>query len=111
MSIDGVDLEHELGVTSLSKLKNVTEKDLIHVGVVSETLTSGTLEIGRCDVESADESKDRRRIQSDEEAAVMIQNLFRKMKAGRKSFNWFLYCVRVGWELADYYYNEKTGGK
>ena len=64
------------------------------------------------DVESADESKDRRRIQSDEEAAVMIQNLFRKMKARQKIFQLISSVVYKCWDENSqcyYYYNEKTG--
>ena len=76
------DLEHELGVTSLSKLKNVTEKDLIHVGVRPKRLRVELLKSVGVDVKSA-ESQDHHRpskdIQSDDEAAKMIQNLFRKM--------------------------------
>ena len=109
------DLEHELGVTSLSKLKNVTEKDLIHVGVRPKRLRVELLKSVGVDVKSA-ESQDHHRpskdIQSDDEAAKMIQNLFRKMKARQKIVQLISSVVYKCWDENSqcyYYYNEKTG--
>ena len=108
------DLQQELGVTSLSKLKNITEKDLIHVGVRPKRLRVELLKsVGVVvESESPDREAHRRPIESDNEAATIIQNLFRRSQARVRIFQLISSVVYKCWDENSqcfYYYNEKTG--
>jgi len=110
------DLQHELGVTSLSKLKHVTEKDLITVGIRPKSLRVKLLKSVGVDLEEeskSSSSSDRGAIpRSAEESATIIQNLFRRRKARRKIFELISAVVFKCWDEDSqcyYYYNERTG--